>query len=286
MNINRDIDTFQLKCFLALAEHKSFTKAADILGRTQSAISQQIKKLEDVLEVELFNRDSRNVGLTLAGEKLVSPAKMLIDAKNKMFSAISSSEYEGEVRLGVPEDFASVYLTKTLAKFKEHHPHSQLSVDCDLTMNLINKFKKDELDIIFFKQVGSEFKSEGSIVWQEHLEWVGNNKTKLGKDGNINLVLSPNPCIYRKRALEALDSKMLAWHINYSSESYASKIAAVEAGLGITVLPTKMVPKSLNIIKDKKLPDLKNTQMLLAFKPYLNKAGEMLKDSLIETLRE
>jgi len=274
-------DTMTLKSFIAIAENGTFSHAAEIVGRTQSALSLQIKKLEGSLGCPLFERTSRSVKLTEQGEIFLGYAKRIIELQWEVHSRLKEPDIEGEIRLGTPEDFATHYLPNVLASFRQHHPRIQLNVSCDLTLNLIDGFQKGQFDLILVKRDPQKVKG-GMKVWREPLVWAAADHYRLKK--TLSLVLSPQPCIYRARALAALDKAKRSWHISYTSPSLAGTIAAVKAGLGITLLPANMLPAGIHSIRSGDLPELVDAEIALLKRDELPKAGEMLAEHIIHSL--
>ncbi len=276
------LDSVALKSFIAIAEIGTFSHAAYTVGRTQSALSLQIKKLEDGLGCCLFERTSRSVKLTEHGEIFLGYAKRIIELQWEVHSRLKEPDVEGEIRLGTPEDFATYYLPDVLATFRKYHPRVQLNVSCDLTLNLIEGFERQEFDVILVKRDPGRVRG-GSKVWREPLVWVAADHWEPEK--NLSLVLSPQPCIYRARALAALDRAKKPWHISYTSPSLAGTLAAVKAGLGITVLPAAMVPAGLHPIRTEiKLPELADAEIALIKREGLPKAGDVLAEHIIHSL--
>lgn len=278
------IDTLLLKSFIAIAETGSFSKAADIVGRTQSAVSLQIKKLEEGLKCSLFDRSNRQVALTEQGEIFLGYARRMIELQWEAYSRLNEPEVKGEISLGTPEDFATHYLPEILANFTKHHPLVQLHVRCDLTLNLLSGFRKGEYDMILVKRDPERVKG-GTKVWREPLIWAMADHYQIKLP--ISLVLSPQPCIYRARALAALDRSRKAWSISYTSPSLAGTIAAVKAGLGITVLPKDMVPEGLSPVRGSiKLPHLADSEIALIKKERLSQAGKVLAEHIVSSLEQ
>ena len=276
------LDTVSLKSFIAIAETGTFSHAADTVGRTQSALSLQIKKLEESLGCELFTRTSRKVALTEQGEIFLGYAKRIVQLQWEVYSRLKEPDIEGEIRLGTPEDFATHYLPDVLALFRKHHPRIQLNVSCDLTLNLVDGFHRGEFDIILVKRDPKATKG-GTKVWREPLVWAAADHWQPEKP--LSLVLSPQPCIYRARALAALTRAKKSWHIAYTSPSLAGTIAAVKAGLGITVLPQNMLPTGIHAIRGEiKLPELADAEIALMKRDDLPKAGEMLAEHIVHSL--
>lgn len=257
-----NIDTIILQCFLAVVETGSLTKAAIRVGRTQSAISQQMTKLESMLGKQLFYR-GRDFCLTPEGELFLGYARQIFMLHRQAIDRFKEPELQGEFRFGMPEDFASVYLSDVLVEFSRTHPHIFVNVECDLTLNLYERFKKKEFDMVLLKMNRPGDISNSVDVYSEKLEWVCHPSLFLEENTAIPLVLSPQPCVYRARALKALEIANIKWRVVFSSPSYAGTIAAVKAGLGITVLPQTMIPEQLNILDTLHLPTLDDTHICL-----------------------
>lgn len=276
------VDTLQLKSFVAIAETGTFGQAAGTVNRTQSALSLQIKKLESQLGCLLFDRSGRRVSLTPEGEIFLGYAKRMIQLQWEAFSRLRESDVEGEIRFGTPEDFATHYLPQVLASFRQHHPRAQLNVACDLTLNLVDGFHHGNYDMILVKRDPQRVKG-GTKVWREPLVWVAADNYQMEEP--LSLVLSPQPCIYRARALAALDRAKRLWHISYTSPSLAGTLAAVKAGLGITVLPAHMIPAGVHTIrKEAKLPVLADAEVALMKNDELTKVAELFATHIVQSL--
>jgi DNA-binding transcriptional LysR family regulator len=193
-------------------------------------------------------------------------------------------ELEGEVRFGLPEDFASVFLSDVLIEFVQIHPRVLLNIECDLTINLFERFKQKEFDLVLVKMSRPEDFPNGLDVWSEPLEWVG-EPGLADTDKPLPLVLSPQPCVYRARALRALENARKDWRVVFSSTSYAGTIAAVQAGLGITVLPRNMVPRGCKVLSDNKLPPLQDTHVSLLKHSAGNAAVLSFEEFVLKRMR-
>jgi DNA-binding transcriptional LysR family regulator len=276
------VDTLQLKSFVAIAETGTFGQAAATVSRTQSALSLQIQKLEKQLGCELFDRTTRRVVLTPQGEIFLGYARRMLHLQWEAFSRLREPEVEGEIRFGTPEDFATHYLPDVLATFRQHHPRVQLNVACDLTLNLIDGFHRGEYDVILAKRDPQRVKG-GTKVWREPLVWA--TADGYQPETRLSLVLSPQPCIYRARALAALDRAKRSWNITFTSPSLAGTLAAVKAGLGITVLPAHMIPEGIHPIRNEtKLPHLADSEIALMKKDELPKVAEVFAEHVVQSL--
>ncbi|MFM7404963.1 MAG: LysR family transcriptional regulator [Erythrobacter sp.] len=241
------LDVPLLQTFLDLAETGSFTRTASRVHRTQSAVSAQVRRLEAMLGASLFERTTRQVTLTAAGERLVPHAQAVVDAAAALFARFREEEdVAGDVRLGCPEDVASADLPAILADFAAAHPRVRLHVRCDLTLHLVEQFEEGAFDLILIKQDPGLVMAGAQVLRHEELRWVGPPRAEGSSPaGPVPLVLAPAPCVYRARALEALAKAGLAGDVVYASPSEAGQVAAVRAGLGWSVLPQRRLPPDL-----------------------------------------
>jgi DNA-binding transcriptional LysR family regulator len=247
-------DALTLRCFIEVAESGSFTRTGERVGRSQSAVSQQIAKLEELLGKQLVAR-GKNVALTADGQMFLGYARRIHDLQREALDRFREPDLEGEVRFGLPEDFASVYLSGVLAEFARLHPRILLSIECDLTVNLFNRFKAGDFDLVLVKMNRPEDFPNGVDVLDEPLVWVGDAALVTG-DGPLPLVLAPQPCVYRAAALRALETAGMRWRQALVSPSHAGTTEAVRAGLGLTVLPRPMIPEPLAAVPAGLLPSL------------------------------
>lgn len=281
------MDQLALESFLAVASTKSFTKAAIKISRTQSAVSQQIAKLEEVLGKQLIDRKN-GFALTDEGEIFQEYAQKIVAMQLEVVDRFKTPGLEGQVSFGLPEDFATFFLTDVLIEFARAHPKMRLKIDCDLTLNLYERFKKNEFDLVLLKMSKPEDLPNGLEVLSEQLNWVGDEKLvsealKTGKP--IPLVLSPQPCVYRSSVIKALEEKSLNWQVTFSSPSYNGTIAALKAGLGISILPKSIVPKKLKTIKNTTLPVLPDTHISLLRQAKPNAAISFFEEFILKKLK-
>lgn len=169
----RDLDTGLLRTFLVLAQTRSFSRTAERVGRSQSAVSAQIQKLEALLGVTLFHRDRRNVHLSADGDRLLEPARQMLQLTDSVVERFRSHAVVGEVRFGSPEDFATHHLPDILAAFARAHPSVRLDVNCELTLHLIAGLEAGRYDLIVIKQDPAAEHPRARSMWRERLVWVG-----------------------------------------------------------------------------------------------------------------
>lgn len=279
------LDLDLVHTFSTVVSTGGFTHAAERLHKTQSAVSMQIKKLEAQVGRPLIDRDTRKLRLTPAGEVLLEQGRTLLRMSEEVLARIGEPELVGSVRLGTPEDFATSHLPEVLAAFSEAHPRVRLEITCELTRKLERQFRAGRHDLVLLKR-DPQGASLGTRVWREPLVWVGPPRLQLSRDAEVPLVVSPEPCVYRERALSALDGQRRPWRVAYQSTSLAGSLAAVKAGLGVTILPRDMVPAGYQVIGDtNRMPDLPDTEIALcmrAKKP--SQPVQRLHDHIVQSL--
>ena len=256
--VNLELDL--LRAFVTVVEMGSFTRTAALLGRTQPAISLQIRRLEDQLRSPLLDRAGKGVVVTTEGAALLPQARRLLRLNDDIVSTLGEGDLEGEVRFGAPEDVATIHLPGILGAFARSHPRIKLAVTCDYTANLLDQMSRGGLDLALIKRepVGPEL---GVRVWSEPLSWVALDPSIL-EASPLPLIVAPAPDIYRKRALGALEAAGIAFRAAFTSPSLAGQMAALRAGLGIGVLPAAMAPRDLTLLGDP-LPPLSDSEIAL-----------------------
>lgn len=278
---NLDLDL--VRTFLVVCEQRGFTRAGERLGRSQSAISLQVRRLEAQLGQSLLTRDPRRVVLTEQGEAFLPQARRLLRLNDEILAGLAADDVEGEVRLGAPEDFATLHLPAVLGAFARTHPRVALTVTCDLTLNLLDRLREGALDMALVKRepMGPDL---GVRVWREPLVWVGLDADLVQRAGAIPLVAAPSPCVYRKRAIAALEATGRAWRATYTSPSLAGQLAALRGGLGLSVLPREMAPDDLTILTEG-LPRLEDAEIaLIKARGAAPPAAERLADYILSAL--
>lgn len=280
-----NLDPDLLRAFVTVVEAGGFSQAATRLLRGQSAVSLQIKRLEEALGVRLLDRSPRHVALTSEGEMILDHARRILRLNDELVARVREPTLSGLVRLGAPEDFATSHLPRVLARFSRSYPQVALEVTCELTLQVLERFNSGGLDIALIKREPSGA-TGGIRVWREPLVWVAAEREFAEAQDVLPLVVSPRPCVYRKRATDALDRAGRAWRIAYTCESLAGNHAAVRAGLGITVLPKAMTPPDLTILdgEQRRLPQLQDTEVALIAAAQLNPPAARLRDYIVREL--
>lgn len=282
----RTLDLDLLRSFVTIAELGSFTAAGERLGRTQSTVSLQVKRLEDLVGRRVFDRTPRSLGLTADGKQLLGPARQMLRLNDATIALLLEPEITGKVRLGVPEDFATAHLPIVLSAFTSAHPLVELEVTCDLTLNLLERFHTGGFDFVLVKREPTA-PLEGVRVWREPLVWVARDRDAMAGLATVPLVVSPEPCVYRKRATDSLDAVGRDWRVSYTSTSLAGSLSAVAEGLGIAVLPREMVPSHLTAIAgDEAMPPLYDTEIALIEAAGLSDTAHRLAQHVVAALEQ
>ena len=231
------LDPHLLQSFVAIVETGSFTRAGERMHLTQSTISQQMRRLEQQLGCPLLDRSGRQVVTTAQGETLLGLARRILGLLARAGERVSEASHP--LRLGVPEDFAAGAMTAVLAAFARQYPEVRLEVQSDLSHALWQAFEGGELDIALIKQGRGQ--GEPIARWREPLAWVDSRDWPAGERDPVPLVVFPNEGLYRRQITDALDARGIPWRIAYVSASLASLQGAVSAGIGVSLLPTRLL---------------------------------------------
>ncbi len=212
------LDLELLRTFVSVVDAGGFTRAGERVHRTQSTVSQQIKRLEEDVGQVLLHRDGKDVRPTEAGERLLSYARRLLSLAEEARDVLREPDSEGAIRLGIPEDFAAYQLAKLLGTFSRSHPGLRLDVRADQSKNLARDLERGELDLALFKREAGE---KGAIaVWPEQVHWVTSKSHPIHADvASVPLIGFPLGCLYRAGAIHALESAGRIWHMSYTSSS-------------------------------------------------------------------
>lgn len=290
VNLNMDV----LRTFVTGLELGSFSKAAQRLGRSQSAISTQLRRLEEQAGKALFKKSGRGLALTTAGESLLSYAKRILELNDEAIDGLQDSEVEGWVRLGIPQDFAEGWLTGVLGRFARAHPKVRVEVRAEQNVLVIERLVEGELDLAIAwgadDNVHAERLLDLPMVWIGCPDWTG--VKRLGSEP-LPLVAFEPPCVFRSAGIAALDAVGISWRLAFTSPSLAGLWAATEAGLGVTLRTGIGLPRSLTVLKlaSSGLPALPKVQLTLCRKKRgaaaaVNRLSEILRETITERTPE
>jgi len=276
------LDLDLLRSFVSVVDSGGFTRAGERVHRTQSTVSQQIRRLEDTFGRPLLHRNGKQATPTEEGERLLSYARRILALAEEARDVVARPTGDGIVRLGIPEDFAANRLAKVLSKFARSRPGLRLDVRCDLSVKLRNDLERGELDLALMKRDRGD---AGAIAsWPEHLQWVTSRSHPIDpRRDPVPLAVFPQGCLYRNRAIHALEAAGRAWHIAYTSPNFSGVQAAVSAGLGISILPDAAMLADHHVLTAKDgFPTITNTELVLVATPNASPATRRLADLLAE----
>jgi len=276
------LDLELLRSFVSVVDAGGFTRAGERVHRTQSTVSQQVKRLEEDLGQVLLHRNGKDVSPTEAGERLLSYARRLLSLAEEARDVLRQPGNEGAIRLGIPEDFAAYRLTKLLGAFSRSHPRLRLDVRADQSKYLRRDLERGELDLALFKRDAGE---KGAIaVWPERVHWVTSKSHPINADvPSVPLIAFPPGCVYRSRAIHALESAGRAWHMAYTSSSLAGIQAAVAAGMGLSIMSEIAIQADHRVLTKKDgFAPIDKTEVALMASPAATPATLRLADRLAE----
>ncbi|WP_282605389.1 LysR substrate-binding domain-containing protein [Pelagibius sp. Alg239-R121] len=249
-----------LRSFLAVAEIGNVTHAAAAIGRTQSAVSLQIQKLEGVFSVQLFERGSRGVLLTDEGQRLLPAARKAL-AEIDRVGALFSDPLAGRIRVGIPDDYNETILEKALARFAARYNDVEVFVRSGCTAGFPNAIKRGELDLAIFSAGPND---PEKTFFSEPTVWAAGAEMLLDRNVAVPLALFDRDCWWRDVATSALDQAGRSWRLAYQSENYTSVKAAISAGLAVGILARSAVEDSMQILGEPEgFPPLPPTSLSL-----------------------
>ncbi|MCV0395317.1 MAG: LysR family transcriptional regulator [Rhizobiaceae bacterium] len=229
------LDLDQLQTFIAIADTGSFTKAADGVNRTQSAVSMQMRRLEERIGKPLFEKDGRTNRLSEEGERLLSYARRLIHLNRETLAAFDDRALEGTVRIGTPDDYADRFLPEIMARFSRSNPRVELTVICEPTPGLVEHVRRGHIDLAIITH--NEARGMSEVVRREPLLWVGSANHATHEQDPLPMAFGRPNCVWRRAACDVLDGQGRDYRVLFTSFSATVIAAAVLSGLAISVLP-------------------------------------------------
>lgn len=233
-----------LKTFIVIAECENLTHAADRLHRTQSAVSVQLRKLEEGLNVSLFERQARGMTLSENGKKLLPVARRAL-AEIQRTANLFDTPLAGRIRVGIPDDFDDTILEGVLADFSSRNPHVEVIASSGCTSGYAEAIGKGQLDVAVCsgpESVPGEFLSSEPTVWAGSIGFILNVETPLP------LAILDRDCWWRDMPSKALEHQGRVWRVAYKSESFPSLRAAIRAGLAVGALPAGSVEPTMRVL--------------------------------------
>jgi DNA-binding transcriptional LysR family regulator len=276
------LDIELLRSFVSVVDAGGFTRAGERVHRTQSTVSQQVKRLEDSVGRPLLVRNGKQATLTDEGERLLSYARRILALEQEARDVVARPVVDGVVRLGIPEDFAAYRLTELLSGFVRSRPTLRLDVRSGLSMGHKQALERGELDLALFKRNAGE--GDAIAAWPEKLQWVTSREhpVELGRDP-VPLAVAEQGCLYRNRLIHSIEAAGRTWHIAYTSPNLSGIQAAVSAGLGVSILPdVAILPEHRILAPARGFPPITNTKLALVAaenaSPATRRLGELLAE--------
>ncbi|WP_445502203.1 LysR family transcriptional regulator [Microvirga sp. G4-2] len=263
-----NLDVSLLRAFVAVVDMGGMTAASGVLNLTQAAVSQQIKRLEETLGEELITRDRRGMTLTSAGERLFGRAKRLLAMNDEIWTEMTTPEFEGEIRLGIPSDIITTYLPTFLKSFARSYPRVQISLNSGSSAELRGKLASGRVDVVMATELTCD--AEGENLVMDRLVWVGARGGEAAWKRPLPVSIGCSDCAFRAPVREALQKAGIEWRSVFDSTNTSAQVATVAADTAVMAWMASTVPSNLEVLgPDTGLPLLPPFMVNL----YLPKGG-------------
>lgn len=278
-----NLDSELLQTLVAIADTGSFGAAAKNVHRTQSAVSMQMKRLEDIIGQPLFEKHGRRSVLTLDGQNLLLYARRILNLQQEALAVFRSPEILGEVRLGVCDDYVMSFLPSILAGFAKAFPKVHIRLDSQPSTKLIEATQAGELDFSLVNMIHNNVAYEK--LTNEPLVWVTSRNHSIHETSPLSLAIENN-CLWGRWAQKALDKDHRLYRVGYSTFNIAGIVAIIEAGLAVSVMSRSSVPPQLRILQPiDGFPELPNTEIgLVVSSGELSPAAKCLADAVRQSM--
>ncbi|MDL4862145.1 LysR substrate-binding domain-containing protein [Halomonas elongata] len=286
------LDSDLLLAFITVADSGGFTTAARYLHKTQSTISLRVSTLEDRLGTRLLNRTSRHLSLTPDGQTFLVYARRLLQLQREALGALSVSSEPITLRFGLPEDHADTWLPALLERFSAAHPEVRVHIHCRMSTELLDQLDDGSLDLVLAVRHSAD--SGGEVVGEEAVVWAAHRDFRLDPRRSLPLALFPEQCIYRRRALQALTDRGLAWQVDSTSQSPSGLRVIVDQARALTLCELRMVPEHWRVLGEAEgLPPLPAAELEIhrspslthpAFEAFVQRLREVMAEAVPATL--
>lgn len=243
MAVDRTLDPVLLRTFLAVAQLRSFTRAAEQLGLSQPTVSQHVRRLEDSVDQLLLARDTRTVTLTDHGDAMVGFAKTILAAQDQAISYFTGSAMHGRLRFGAADELALTELPQVLRTFRTLHPRIDLELTVTQSGALLRRLNAGHLDLVYVNQEPGH--ETGRLVRRDRLVWVGVEGILIDASRPVPLITYQAPSLSRTIAIRALEESGRTWRITCNARQMNGVHAALRAGMGIGILARSRIPEGL-----------------------------------------
>ncbi|MCS3448761.1 MULTISPECIES: LysR substrate-binding domain-containing protein [Bradyrhizobium] len=278
------LDPDLLQAFVAVAEHRSFTRAASALNRTQSAVSMQVKRLEERLQAELFHRSTSSVDLSAAGEGLLGYARRILSLNAEAIGRVRAHGTDGRVRLGVMDDYGTMIVPPLLKEFIASYPLIHVEMETGLTSTMTDRLG-EAYDLVI--AMHPEGRGEGELLRTEQAVWAASAAHRVEELDPLPVALYPQGCLFRSWAMQALDQANRPWRLAFVSHSLSAVEAIAAQGLAVTVVKSGTFPPTLRRLTARDgMPRLPRAEIRLHRAQNLSHAASLLADHLVAALRQ
>ncbi|MTV13578.1 MULTISPECIES: LysR substrate-binding domain-containing protein [Bradyrhizobium] len=276
------LDPDLLQAFVAVAEHRSFTRAASALNRTQSAVSMQVKRLEERLQAELFHRSTSSVDLSAAGEGLLGYARRILSLNAEAVGRVRAHGTDGRVRLGVMDDYGTMIVPPLLKDFIASYPLIHVEMETGLTSTMTDRLG-EAYDLVI--AMHPEGRGEGELLRTEQAVWAASAAHRVEELDPLPVALYPQGCLFRSWAMQALDQANRPWRLAFVSHSLSAVEAIAAQGLAVTVVKSGTFPPTLRRLTARDgMPRLPRAEIRLHRAQNLSHAASLLADHLVAAL--
>jgi DNA-binding transcriptional LysR family regulator len=286
----RNIVNYQtdlLRTFVSVIDLGAYTKAGEVLGRTQPAISLQMRRLEELVGAPVIKQVGRTLMLTSEGEMLLSYAREILRLNDEAASYFNRAKISGVLRVGLPNDYAVAFLQGVITEYTRRHREISLEIYCSWSAEILDRLRADELDLAI-AMVDTERAQYLSRSWIERPVWAAAESVVFDPMAGIPLAAHPEGCAYRARMIQALDAAQMRWRVAYTGPGISGLQNAVINGLGVSALTRyTMLPGMRVLDEDDGFPPLAEIRVGLFYKhPRLSDAGIRLVNHIIARLDE
>jgi len=275
------LDIELLRSFVSVVDAAGFTRAGERVHRTQSAVSQQIKRLEDAVGRPLLVRDGKRATPTEEGERLLGYARRILALAQEAHDVVARPVVDGVVRIGLPEDFAAYRLVELLSDYMRGRPTLRLDMRSGLSATNRAALERGELDVALVKRSAGDGPCLAS--WPERLQWITSRRHPVDLSRNpVPIAVADHGCLYRNSLIHALEAGGRSWHIAYTSPNLSGIQAAVAVGLGVAILPEVAITPEHRIVDSKGFTPIDKTEIALVVSesatPAARKVAELIAD--------
>ncbi len=282
-----NFQTDLLRTFVSVIDLGAYTKAGEVLGRTQPAISLQMRRLEELVGAPIIRQSGRSLLLTSEGEMLLSYAREILRLNDEVASYFNRSRISGVLRVGLPNDYAVAFLQGVITQYQRQHSGISLEIYCGWSADILDRLRADELDLAI-AMVNNERTQYLSRSWIERPIWAAAEGVRFNPADGIPLAAHPEGCAYRARMIQALDAAHIRWRVAYTGSGIGGLQNAVVNGLGVSALTRyTMLPGMRLLDESDDFPPLAEIRVGLFYKhPRLSDAGIRLVNHIIARLDE